>query len=351
MQKKIIVSFGVIIIFFGIILLLMGCSNKKEINMPKESIGIIEKSAFTNESYLSFYDDKLKHLKRIQLCEKSVGSVDCKTKKYGNKIIVLSNDLSKKNMDSRLLMIDKKSKKYKYFNSKNCINDMFVEDKIYTISSKYESENISYIEKIAKDLKVEFRLRIRNVILTDIYIKNRYIYATGFSYNKEEISSKLYIIDKDRMNIKKELDISNYVIDVSDMVVIKNKLYIGGRTRRNRYKEEIDNLYLVNMDIHNYSFEREYIGDKVGQFVYKDNRLYFSNYDPVLDEGNTLYIKNMKTNIIKRNGIKDVIRDMVIYRDRLYIIGRKVLYKYKSLEGAIRKDNNRGIEYIGFLRN
>ncbi len=352
MQKKIVISLGGVIIFFAIILLLIGCNKSSSIKINKGDLGLIEKNLITGNSVIRCYSKELKNLKSINIEERALGSVDCKTKKSGDKVFVLCNDTKKKTVDSKFIMIDLKKGKYNIYSSRECINEMYVEDNVYTISSMYQNENISYIHKISKDLKPLFKLRISNIVLTDIYIKDNNIYATGFDYKNEEVYSKLYIIDKKTMNIKKEIDISDYMVDVSDMLIVGERLYIGGRTRRSSQKEEVDNVNLVSMNIQDYSFESRYIGDKVGQFLYENKTLYFTNYDNVLDVGRCIYAMNINTKNISVATLTDDIRDMSIFNKKIYLMGKNHIYRWNSIKDirGIRK-KNRYYENVGFLRN
>jgi hypothetical protein len=352
MQKKIIISLSSAIVFFVIILLLMGCNKSNSIKIDKDDLCIIEKNRITGNSFIRCYSKKLKSLKTINIEEKNLGSVDCKTKKSGQKVYILCNETKKKTVDSKFIMIDLKKGMYKTYLSNECINEMYVEDNVYTISSTYQSENISYIHKISKNLKSIFKLRIQNIVLTDIYVKENNIYVTGFDYKDKEVYSKLYVIDKKTMNIKKEIDISDYIVDVSDMLVVKDTLYIGGRTRRSKQKQEIDNVNLVSMDLKDYSFETRYVGDKIGQFLYKNKTLYFTNYDNVLDIGRRIYAMHMNTKNISSVSLTDDIRDMYIYNRKIYLIGKEYIYRcnnMKDIEGV--RNKNKNYENVGFLRN
>ena len=80
MQKKIIISLSSAIVFFVIILLLMGCNKSNSIKIDKDDLCIIEKNRITGNSFIRCYSEKLKSLKTINIEEKNLGSVDCKTK-------------------------------------------------------------------------------------------------------------------------------------------------------------------------------------------------------------------------------------------------------------------------------
>ena len=135
------------------------------------------------------------------------------------------------------------------------------------------------------------------------------------------------------LKILKELDVSDKVIDASDMLVYKDDLYIAARTKRGEDGLEIDNKELLSMNIKTYKWKSRYVGDKVGQFVgtYDNNDshyIMFTNYDMVLDEGNILYSMNLDNEHIGKEYLGDKARDVMLKDNYIYSIGEDSIRKY-----------------------
>ena len=358
MQRKLVVSFGVIILFFIIILMIIGCDKKENINIVNSKIGLIKVPEKMNKTKISFLSGKLDVRKTINVNVGGMSDTECKPIKYNNKIYMVCNDMLKKDVDSKLITIDSKNNSYTLYNSAEYINDFYVDKHIYTISSKYNEQNVSYIERIGADNYEEdkFKLRISNIILTEIYVKGDYIYATGFNYNDITLFSKLYIINKSTMNIEKELDISQYIIDVTDMSIVNDTLYIGGRTKKNVYNEEIMSKELIKIDLKSYMCEKIYIGNNVGQMTVHKGKLYMSNYDSVLDKGNEICVYDIADNQSYIYELKDCVRDMMLKGNKLYVLGKENVFKYKinaQKDGKLKCIQEKKLEeeYISFLKN
>ena len=136
--------------------------------------------------------------------------------------------------------------------------------------------------------------------------------------NWKEIKLNTLIINKKDLTCKKVSDFSDYIIDVTDVCKINEKLYVAGRSARklenNNYKE-IDNKYIYEIDMakdkyNSGEIRKIYIGDISHEIIYKRGYVYVSNYDEVLDKGNIIYVLNENGEIVDKMHMKEKVRSM-----------------------------------------
>ena len=334
MQRRIVISLGLLVSIFVLILLLMGC-DRDSIKLKTDCIGVIETADNYKYSGISWYDNHLNYVGCKKISIPNMTSTVNKTIKKGDKVYLISNDTGKTSIKSKVVIINMKSNgNYKVYNSSRYINDMVVDKDLYTISSEYLGINVSFIDKIGDKNKKIATLKIDGVVLSKIYAYKGLLYLTGFGYDDQDrVFSKMFVVDSSSMRIVKSMDISSLVVDVTDMYVFDNCLYIGGRTKANCKGEEVENRSLVKMNLDTYEMDDIYIGDIVGQFiegVQSDEEKYimFSNYDVVFDKGDSIYRVDLKSNKVKKQQVADIVRDVIVDRKCMYIMGEKYLCKY-----------------------
>ena len=334
MQRRIVVSLGIMVGIFVIIILLMGC-DKENLELKEGYIGVIEAADDCKYSGISWYDGELNYKGSKKVHIPNMTSTVNKTIKKNGKLYLISNDVNKTSTKSNVIIIDLKSdKRYFIYNSHRYINDMAVDEDLYTISCEYLGINVSFIDKIGDKNRKMATLKIEDVVLSKIYAYEGMLYVTGFGYDAQDrLFSKMYIVDANSMRMVKSLDMSERVVDVTDMYACEGYIYIGGRTKANRNGEEVENKELVRMKLDTYKLEDIYVGDVVGQFiesVQAGGRKYivFSNYDAVFDSGDMVYSLDIESNEVRKQQVADKVRDAIVDKGYMYVMGEKYLCKY-----------------------
>lgn len=359
MQKRIFMSLGIIIVIFFVIIILMGCdiSGNNEVDMKEGSVGVIEIADGKQHSYIGWYDDNLKYKGRSKIMIPNIASTGCKSLRKDGFIYLVSGN-TKNSSKSTVVSINLKEKsRFKVYNSSKYINDITVDGDLYTTSCEYLGTNVSFIEKIVDKTQKKSSLSIKDIVISKIYASGHRLYAIGFGYNEykdsERVFSKLYVIDTDNMRVLKSIDVSDKVIDATDMMLVKDDLYIAARTKRDENGEEVENKSLISMNIKTYCWSNRYVGGNIGQFVgchkvpslicnteAKENKrnndnerqdsyyIMFTNYDAVLDEGNVIYSFNLDTGHLSKKEVPNIARDTWIRGKCIYVMGDKEIRKY-----------------------
>ena len=85
--------------------------------------------------------------------------------------------------------------------------------------------------------------------------------------------------------------------------------------------------------------------------ILNNDNIYISSYDPVLDEGNSLSVLNLKSYKLNQIKVKDKIRDMIFIGKKLYILGSEKIFRFdmfnklkkekeKKLKCGFKKENS-----------
>lgn len=357
MQRRIVISLGLLVSIFVLILLLMGC-DRDSIKLRTDCIGVIETADNYKYSGISWYDNHLNYMGCKKISIPNMTSTVNKTIKKADKLYLISNDTGKTSTKSKVVIINMKSNgNYKVYNSSRYINDMAVDKDLYTISSEYLGINVSFIDKIGDKNNKIATLKIEGVVLSKIYAYKGLLYVTGFGYDDHDrVFSKIYVVDSSDMRIVNSLDISSYAVDVTDMYANDGWLYIGGRTKANSKGEEVGSSSLVRMNLDTYRIDDIYIGDIVGQFIeggQSDEGKYiiFSNYDPVFDKGDNIYRLDLKSNKVKTLQVADKVRDVIVDKGCMYVMGEKYLCQYAwGNTMDFGENNNRLIKKVKLKR-
>lgn len=246
-----------------------------------------------------------------------IENITCRT--YDDEYMYVVSEVEvDKRLYQYLYVFDKDSdySSYTPYRLNGSINDITAKDnKVYCTSTKYLDDNVSYVDVYENDsgmINRVDRIDITGIILSNIDVIDEKIYGYGFNYNdRGKLFSQMYIINSMDMTICKTIDISDYIIDVTDSIIVDNKLYIAGRSSMNDRGEEVDNKNIIVMDVEDYSMNKIYIGDISNELLYKAGVIYISNYDKVLDEGNCIYGYNMVTEEIKKHIMGDKVDDIV----------------------------------------
>lgn len=359
MQKRIFMSLGIIIVIFFVIIILIGCDicGNNNVDMKEECVGVIEIADGKQHSYIGWYDDNLQYKGRSKIKIPNITSTGCKSLRKDGFIYLVSGN-TKNSSKSTVVSINLKDKsRYKAYNSSKYINDITADGDLYTTSCEYLGTNVSFIEKIVDKTQKKASLSIKDIVISKIYATGHRLYAIGFGYNEykdsERVFSKLYVIDTDNMRVIKSIDVSDKVIDATDMMLVEDDLYIAARTKRNENGEEVENKSLISMNIKTYCWSNRYVGENIGQFVgcnrisslnrntepkesKSNNRndgqdayyIMFTNYDAVLDEGNIIYSFNLDTGHLSKKEVPNIVRDTWIRGKCIYVMGDKEIRKY-----------------------
>ena len=105
MQRRIVVSLGIMVGIFVIIILFMGC-DKENLELKEGYIGVIEAADDCKYSGLSWYDGELNYKGSKKVHIPNMTSTVNKTIKKNGKLYLISNDVNKTSTKSYVLIID-----------------------------------------------------------------------------------------------------------------------------------------------------------------------------------------------------------------------------------------------------
>ena len=194
--------------------------------------------------------------------------------------------------DNIVIACNKDKKGYRYKTS-GVVNDMCIDNEsIYYINTLYKGRNISVITRIPRENKDKAKitsLEVKDIVLGHITTYKDKIYAYGFNYNDEGVYSKMYVYKKRGFKLLREIDFSDYIIDVMKSDFYNNMMYVTGRSARKLDKGEyveIPNHYVCEVDLDNYDMRKIYSKYITRDIICSEQGIYVTNYDEVLDEGN-----------------------------------------------------------------
>jgi len=202
-----------------------------------------------------------------------------------------------------------------------CVVNGLCADKnnVYYIDTSHNGENMSYITRINNPYLngKKKKIYVDNIVLCNIDVHKDRLYVFGFDYNEDGVFSKMYIYDKNSLELIKEMNFSEYIIDVTDSLVKENALYVSGRSCRqieNGEFIETENKYICRVSLDNYAVNKIYIGDISYEIKENKDKIYVSNYDEVLDQGSIIYEVDEKKGVTRKHHKKEKVKDIFTYK-------------------------------------
>ena len=245
-----------------------------------------------------------------------------KQKKIFKEKIIRGNDVYAIN-ENNLIIYNKEQDIYKTFSLEYKVNGLDVNgNNIYYIYTEHKGKNISYIVKNSHNYRKEDeeKVKVDHIVLTCVSVYGNDLYVFGFDYDKNGIFSKMYVYDSNNLRLKKEMDFSDYIIDVTGTCMNSDKIYISGRTARKKEGNEYietNNKYICEIDVKEYFVRKIYIGDISYEVFVKDSSIYVSNYDEVYDEGNIIYEISFKSGLRKKYDMSEKATDIYSCYEKL----------------------------------
>ena len=292
-------------------------------------IAVIQTSSTKFKSYINLFDQNLKFIKQIKINYGGLSHCWDFPKTLDNKVFIniKGTDFLLK---SKVLELDFERKKYKYHNVKQKFNTCFCVDKenIY-VANCTGNANITQHNFQTKSNKT---LVIPEIYITHMKIHGNELFAFG-NFCSQEIKSFIYVIDVNKMQLIKRIDIKKVGIGQYDSMQVNDSIFFTNDSEvkpvENKYSEHESNI-LCELNTRENSIKKIFLQEISPKqiFFYKDS-LIISHDDWHQNKKNlSLYnLTSEKTKLIK---IKNYPYQIWLDKNKIYSMDQHKICKYDA---------------------